>query len=241
MIENTKTHARFGLTGNQLKILAMVCMCIGHIGLQFAPTLMPPLALGCQAFPIFAYMIAEGCRYTRDRKRHLLLLGGLAVACQLVFLFATASLYMSILMTFTLSVLIIYTLDALLKEQRVLRAIPFAIALACELFVVIGLPLLLAPWGFYIDYGIIGVAAPVLLYYIPNKWWKLSCLAVLLLLHALQDGSYTWFAFLALILLALYNGTRGKYKLKYLFYIFYPVHLGLIYLVALLLQTPSLF
>ena len=47
--------------------------------------------------------------------------------------------------------------------------------------------------------------------------------------------------FIALLLLALYNGTRGRYKLKYLFYIFYPVHLALIYLAALLLQSPSLF
>jgi hypothetical protein len=30
---------------------------------------------------------------------------------------------------------------------------------------------------------------------------------------------------LALPLLALYNGKRGKYRLKHFFYIFYPLHL----------------
>lgn len=36
----------------------------------------------------------------------------------------------------------------------------------------------------------------------------------------------------AVIPLALYSGDRGKLKLKYFFYIFYPAHLGLLYLIA---------
>ena len=41
------------------------------------------------------------------------------------------------------------------------------------------------------------------------------------------------FALLTVPLIALYNGTRGKWKLKWFFYLFYPVHLALIYLVGM--------
>ena len=43
------------------------------------------------------------------------------------------------------------------------------------------------------------------------------------------------FALLAIPLLCLYNGQRGKFNLKWLFYIFYPTHILLIYLISLLL------
>ena len=62
---------KFGLTNNQLKIIAMVSMALDHIGLLFFPDVMLFRALGRIAFPIFAYMIAEGCRYTKNRAKYL--------------------------------------------------------------------------------------------------------------------------------------------------------------------------
>ena len=38
-------------------------------------------------------------------------------------------------------------------------------------------------------------------------------------------GGTQWYSLLALPLLLLYSGKRGKANLKYFFYIFYPVHL----------------
>jgi hypothetical protein len=41
---------------------------------------------------------------------------------------------------------------------------------------------------------------------------------------------------LAVPLLALYNGKRGKAKMKYLFYIFYPAQLVILYGIAMLIM-----
>jgi hypothetical protein len=44
------------------------------------------------------------------------------------------------------------------------------------------------------------------------------------------------FGLLAVPLIALYSGYRGKLKLKYFFYIFYPAHMLIIYAVSLILK-----
>jgi len=35
----------------------------------------------------------------------------------------------------------------------------------------------------------------------------------------------------ALPFIILYNGERGRYSLKYLFYVFYPLHIWILYIV----------
>ena len=62
----------------------------------------------------------------------------------------------------------------------------------------------------------------------------LAAAAVLLSLLALTWGGRQWFSLLALIPLACYNGKRGKMKMKNLFYIYYPAHLVVIYLLDML-------
>ena len=62
----------------------------------------------------------------------------------------------------------------------------------------------------------------------------LAMIVPLAMLAAIETN-YQWMAFFALALLALYNGTRGKYKMKNLFYIYYPLHLVVLYVVDLLM------
>ena len=50
---------KFGLTNNQLKIIAMLSMLADHIGVQLFPDLQILRIIGRLALPIFAYMIAE--------------------------------------------------------------------------------------------------------------------------------------------------------------------------------------
>ena len=88
------------LSGNALKLLAAPFMTADHVGLMFFPGIEAFRILGRLAYPVFAYMIAEGCKYTRDRKRYFLMLFGLATACQVVYFLFDGSMYLSILFTF---------------------------------------------------------------------------------------------------------------------------------------------
>ena len=112
----TALKNRIALSGTSLKIFAMLCMTVDHMGLLLLDNFWLCRVIGRLAFPIFAYMIAEGCRYTRHRARYLLLLLGEGLLCSAVYYLAQGSLEQNILITFSLSVLLIFGLFDLKKQ-----------------------------------------------------------------------------------------------------------------------------
>ena len=216
------------LTSNQLKLLAMLTMTLDHIGVQMFPGVLWLRIVGRLAFPIYAYMIAEGCAHTRNRRKYLLQMAGLALLCQLVYFFAMGSLFQCILVTFTLSILLIYACDT---GSRPLTAL----ALLGVAFVTVALPRLLPGTDFAIDYGFFGVLVPVAAYLGETRREKLLFTAGALVALAWSAGDIQWYSLAALLPLALYGGQRGKRRMKWLFYLYYPLHLAAIYGISLLL------
>ena len=216
------------LTSNQLKLLAMLTMTLDHIGVQMFPGVLWLRIVGRLAFPIYAYMIAEGCAHTRNRRKYLLQMAGLALLCQLVYFFAMGSLFQCILVTFTLSILLIYACDT---DSRPLTAL----ALLGVAFVTVALPRLLPGTDFAIDYGFFGVLVPVAAYLGKTHREKLLFMAFTLAALAWSVGGIQWYSLAALFPLALYGGQRGKGRMKWLFYLYYPLHLAAIYGISLLL------
>ena len=222
---------RFGLTGNQLKTIAMITMTCDHVALQLFPQLRWLRIIGRIAMPIYAYMIAEGCRYTRDRKKYLMRLLGMGVLCQVVYLAAMGSLYQCILITFSMSVILICLLDEAEREKTAAANGRLFAAVLLVFFVCVVLPDLLPNTDFEIDYGLPGVFLPVLIYGAGTRG-----LLVGLALLGLSHGGLLWWAFLSVPLLLLYNGQRGKANIGKLFYWYYPIHLVVIYGISLLIR-----
>ena len=221
-----------GLTGNQLKVIAMVTMTIDHIGHFLMPQVFWLRMIGRLAMPIYAYFIAEGCRYTRSMPKYLATIAVTAVVCQIVTLL-TGSLYQCILVTYSMSVGLIALIKQAKKSHRILWWLLLAVAVGAVWFVTESLPGLLPGTDFDVDYGFLGVLLPVILWLIPTKPLKLLAAAgVLFLIY--DAGVLFLCARGAVALLALYNGRRGNLKLKWLFYGYYPFHIAVIHLIAML-------
>lgn len=220
------------LSGNALKIIAAITMFIDHMGLMLFPNDLIFRYIGRLAFPIFAFMIAEGCKYTRSRLRYWGGLTTLALVCQMVYFLFDGSLYLSILVTFSLSVPTIYALDRLKAAPSALNVLIFIAAVAGVYWLNL---------VFDIDYGFWGCMAPVFAAALHNTKYdtlsaRVAAFGLGLVLLSLVHGYIQSWCLLALPLLMCYSGKRGKRKMKYFFYIFYPAHLVLLEGIALLVS-----
>ena len=227
-------NKHIGLTNNTLKIFAMIAMFLDHLGLQIFPKIYFLRVIGRLAFPIFAYMIAEGCKYTRNRTKYLGVIATFGIIFQIVYFVAMRSLYQGVLITFSLSIILIYLIDNFLKNKKVLNAIYILVVVGIILFANLYLPGVLKRFEFRIDYRIPGILMPVLIYYSKGKIMKLIMVSLMLLWLAFIVRGFQWYGFLTIPLLWLYNERRGKVNLKYMFYIFYPTHLVLIYIIDII-------
>lgn len=222
-----------GLSGNQLKMLAMLTMTLDHVGMLLFPHVLWLRMVGRLAFPIYAFFIAEGCRYTRSKGRYLLSLLAVAFLCQVVELLR-GSLYQCVLVTFSLSVGILWLAEIAQSRKTVLAWLAVAAAVVGSYVVCEILPLLLPGTDFRLDYGFWGVMTPVLVGLGKTKDRRLLGLILGLCCIATGSVQIQWLSLLAVPLLLLYNGQRGKRKIKWLFYFYYPVHLAVIYLIGLI-------
>ena len=224
----------WGLSGNQLKLIALITMTIDHIGAYLLPQYRFLRIIGRIAMPIYAFLIAEGCHYTKNKAKYLGLMAGLALVCQVVYYFALDSLYMCILVTFSLSITLIYALQYVQKKKNTLSCLVFFLVLAGVYWVSVKLPQRLP--GFSIDYGLKGILLPVFISLGTNKQQRILGATVGMCFLAMGRTTQ-WYSLLALPLLALYSGLRGKRNYKYLFYIYYPLHLVAIHGVHWLLSN----
>ena len=221
-----------GLTGNQLKLFAVIVMTIDHIGHILFPGVMWLRIIGRLAYPIFAYMIAEGCTHTRSMPRYFATMAGMAAICQVVVYFVTGSLYQYILVTFTLSILLIGVLKKALQTQSTLWWLITSAALGTIWLLTQWLPAQLSGTDFSIDYSFWGVMVPVLVWLGKTKGQKLLLEAAGLVLIAGNVNNIQTLALCALPILALYNGQRGKWKLKYFFYLYFLAHIVALEIIA---------
>ncbi len=226
---------RIGLNGNQLKLIALITMTIDHIGLYFFPSVTVLRIIGRVSMPIYAYMIAEGCRYTRNKQKYLLLTLGVGLVCQIVYYVAMRSLYQCILITFSLSIILICLLEYGIQKRSYPAYFLFLLGLGAVGVICVILPRLLVGTDFSVCYGLFGVLLPVFIYVGKDQTQRFSLAAIGLCLLNYALGGIQWYSLLSLPLLAMYDGSRGKYKLKYLFYIYYPLHLAALYGIGLLI------
>ena len=212
------------LSSNTLKIIAAISMLIDHIGYIFFPNVVIFRIIGRLAFPIFAYMIAEGCRYTKNKLRYFLTIFILALVCQCAYFYSGGDMYLNVLVTFSLSIGLIFSL------QQSLKSIRQGLYIKAMLFPLSVMLIYIFTLYFEIDYGFWGIMLPLFASVIVPKdehsrTLNVALFTVGLFILSVSLGGIQYYSLYASVLLLLYSGARGKYKMKYFFYIFYPLHL----------------
>ncbi len=233
---------------NHLKLIACLSMVIDHIGYVIFPDIIALRVIGRIAMPVFAFFIGEGCLHTRDRKKYFLRIFSLATVCQLVNIGESLindsgrAFYLNILFTFSFSVILCGLFIDCRKNPSVKNKTLFIAVLAVFFLTDIFFENSLSIIGTKItlDYGFTGVCLPLFAVAFSDKKKKLLCfLGGLLIFSYIQYDFYAPFFISAMVsgvLLCLYNGKGGKMNLKYFFYLFYPLHLAVIYLAQMLMS-----
>ncbi len=216
-----------------LKIIAIITMFIDHIGYAIFGKFSFFNYIGRIAFPIFAFQISEGYIHTKNLKKYFLRLFIFALISQIPFMLFDSlisdELTLNIFFTLLLGLACIYIYDKC-KYKFVAIILSIAIGFVAQFT--------------HCDYGFYGVAI-ILLFYIFKNNISLASIAFILataikytisiLKYGLYDVYISLFicTIIPIIFINLYNGKKGK-DTKYLLYLFYPIHLLLIYGISLI-------
>jgi hypothetical protein len=206
-------------------------MVIDHIGLFFFPENFLFRTIGRIAFPLFAWLIANGAYHTKNINKYLYRLLAFAFISQIPFMMTNRLIDPS-----SVALNIFFTLSIGLVAILFIKKTPMKIHWVLISAVCAALATALGT-----DYGGFGVLS-IVAFYIYFKNMKAMLISqiwiyVLMSLYFLYQGNALGlveiFGLLALLAIAFYNDKEGP-KMQYLFYLFYPVHYALIYLVLTL-------
>ncbi len=220
---------------NTFKIIAAITMAFDHVGL----ILLEPYSVsyyifrgvGRIAFVLFAYMLVEGFFKTSNLKRYFIRL--LAYA-SIIEIFIIGYYFISD-NNYILEVNVIWPLVfglgalILLKSKIIwIRLLSIGLVFLAEFL--------------KIPYGAYGVLIIIVLALYRNPLTQLLFLVGINLvfidfplinfLDLAEHAKYNWIQWLSMVsfvFIYLYNGKKGKLNTKWFFYIFYPLHLGVIY------------
>lgn len=130
-------------------------MLIDHIGAEIFTEIKVLRIVGRLAYPVFAYFIAEGCKYTKNKLRYFLNVFLLGVFCEVIYICSSGRYYGNILLTFSLSILMIYAM------QQIKEAFDYEKIVSIAMFVgsiVLAYIVSILPG---VDYGFWGAVAPL--------------------------------------------------------------------------------
>lgn len=233
------------MTSFALKIIALITMFIDHSGYAIMGHFSFFNYIGRVAFPIFAFQISEGYKHTKNLKKYFLRLGLFALVSQIPFSLFSLKYHgnpfvLNVFFTLFLGLLAIYLYDYVVKifENNKIKAENknnSFIYFGKTLGIIMALLIAYVAEIINSDYGFWGVLV-VFVFYIFNSKKLLTTIAFFALcaikyIPQFIASGYNYIyiilalcTFLPILFIDLYNGKQGP-KIKYLLYIFYPVHL----------------
>lgn len=217
------------LSSFSLKIIAIITMTLDHIlyfiGLKGGIEI--PIwfgYLGKIAAPIFFFLIIEGFMHTRSKKKYLLRLGMFgAMMIPIDIIFGISN---NIFLSLALAVLIMFMLENIKNKKKIAISIVGLIVFTIASFVT--------------ESSIYGVGMTYIFYFFRERkvimaimYGAFSLSPVIATIGAIDMYDklflydYQWMMILALPIILMYNGKLGLKNTfsKWMFYIYYPLHL----------------
>lgn len=234
------------MTSFALKIIAMFTMFCDHFGYAFMEHFSFFNYIGRIAFPIFAFQISEGFTHTKNLKKYFIRLFLFAIIAQFPFhlfiqkFIPNSASGLNIFFTLLLGLLSITIYDYFSKvENKELNHKLFGILFKNIIGIIFAFFIAYIGQLLHVDYGFWGILVIFTFYLFKNKKSAMIISYITLCIirygySIIHYGFYIQYIYLALatilpiIFITLYNGKQG-YKIKYLLYLFYPLHLLLLY------------
>lgn len=212
------------LNRNTLKFIAMFTMVIDHIGRFYSGTthFIMTDVIGRIAFPIFLFLLVDGYKRTKNKTKHIRDLLLFAIISEPIHdkLFYGQWFYLkqqNVLFTFALCWLLLIALDKVftIKDKPIKIATIFFITIVFSAIA----------YFYHVNYDISAIVGCTLLYVFSNYGIFGSC--------GIESMLYgTPGCLLAIPIVLLYNPNKicvYNKLIKYVFYVFYPLHLSLLY------------
>lgn len=217
------------MTSFVLKLIGIITMLCDHTKDAVLTNTTFLNYIGRFAFPIFAFQLVVGYTHTKDIKKYLIRLLIFALISQIPFMLFlstfTNEISLNVFFTFLLGILALLAYDNISNKFLGIGAV-LGISLIAQILKV--------------DYGAFGILLIFLFYYFKDKKFEVIIPYILLCFlkyvpNIIEHPDFysiylnlATFTALPIILISFYNNKQGP-KMKYLFYIFYPLHLVILW------------
>ena len=226
------------LSQEALKLIACITMLIDHFGAAIVIELpvahMADLYYACRiigriAFPIYGFLLAEGMRHTRSAGKYILRLATGILLAELPFDFlfegGFAWANQSVMVTLTLGAVMLLCMQKTEKKNiKLLLILPFAVL--AELARSGG-----GGWGI-VMIAVFALFDSISVQFLTLLFINAAMTSVPIIVFGIRL-SIQLFAVLAMIPIASYSGKKMTHSkgVQWAFYLFYPVHLLILWLV----------
>lgn len=196
--------------------------------------------IGSIAFPIFCFLLNEGFCYTKNKKRYIISMLVFAIISELPFdiaFFSSFSTiegtypfywgYQNVFFTLTFALLTLLIFEKINNSLTKFTPKKFFfmagyVGVMCILVEILKF-----------DYGLQGILYVVGFYIFRQN--RIYQVLIFLIIYSLTTGNVpTHYILSSSIIMLFYNNTRGKIKIKYWGYVFYPLHIIIIYITTII-------
>ena len=245
------------LSSFALRVIALITMMIDHVGMVFFPQHIWIRYIGRLSFPIYAFLLATGFIHTSSRKKYLIRLLAAGVISEIPYDFGLYSgfswQHQNIMFTLSCGLLILWCLDNVIFYPKwyikliSAAALPILVIMSAWCNFSYGIYGVILPVFYYVflrwnplgmvcdflkDRYPLAAGAGALCTYIFNGITRVNFRVFSRSLKLITLNSTQMYACYSAIPLVLYNGRKGLSGkgLKWFFYLAYPVHIGIIFL-----------